>query len=284
VDRIRSSAVKRVLQLLKDMAENEPDKYAKFWKEFGAVLKEGVVEDFGNRDDIARLLRFASTNSAGAEADVSLSDYAGRMKEGQDKIYYLVAPTAAAAASSPHLEAFRAKGVEVLLLSEAVDSWLVTSLREFDGKPLQSVAQGSGDLSVLEDEQEKAAHEQAGTDFADLAAKLKEILDGQAWDVRVSSRLTSSPSCIVANEAETELNVVSRLRGSGLPSQPVLEINPEHPLVQRMNRQQDDPRLADWASVLFNQAVLTLGARIDDPAVFVNKLNDLLTALTSESQ
>jgi molecular chaperone HtpG len=282
VDRIRSSAVKKVLQLLKDTAEKEPEKYATFWKEFGGVLKEGIVEDFGNRDDIARLARFTTTQSAGEEADVTLGEYVGRMKEGQEKIYYLLAPTLAAAASSPHLEAFRAKGVEVLLLTDAIDNWMVTSLREFEGKQLQSVAQGPADLGALEDEAEKAAQDQASTDFAGLLARLKEVLDGQAWDVRVTSRLTTSPACIVANEPASEINLVQRLRGSGLPSQPILEINPKHPLVERLNRHQDDPRLGDWAAVLFNQAVLTLGARIDDPAAFVTRLNDLLTALTEE--
>jgi len=278
VDRIRSSAVKRVLQLLKDLAEQEPDKYATFTTEFGAVLKEGIVEDLGNRDEIARLVRFTTT---GGE-NVPLADYVARMKEGQDKIYYLLAPTLAAARSSPHLEAFRAKGVEVLLLADMVDNWLVTSLREFEGKQLQSVAQGTADLGGLVDEAEQAAQDQASTDFAGLLAKLKELLDGQAWDVRVTSRLTTSPACIVANEPTSDINLVQRLRGSGLPSQPVLEINPKHPLVERLNRHQDDPRLADWASVLFNQAVLTLGARLDDPAAFVTRLNDLLTALTDD--
>ena len=278
VDRIRSSAVKRVLQLLKDMAEKEPDKYATFTKEFGAVLKEGIVEDLGNRDEVARLARFTTTQGE----DVPLADYVARMKEGQEKVYYLLAPTLAAARSSPHLEAFQAKGVEVLLLADVVDNWLVTSLREFEGKQLQSVAQGTADLGGLTDEAEKAAQDQASTDFAGLLAKLKELLDGQAWDVRVTSRLTTSPACIVANEPTSDINLVQRLRGSGLPSQPVLEINPKHPLVERLNRHQDDPRLADWASVLFNQAVLTSGARIDDPAAFVTRLNDLLTALTGD--
>ena len=276
VDRIRSSAVKRVLQLLKDMAEKEPDKYATFTKEFGAVLKEGIVEDLGNRDEVARLARFTTTQGE----DVPLADYMARMKEGQEKVYYLLAPTLAAARSSPHLEAFQAKGVEVLLLADVVDNWLVTSLREFEGKQLQSVAQGTADLGGLTDEAEKAAQDQASTEFAGLLAKLKELLDGQAWDVRVTSRLTTSPACIVANEPTSDINLVQRLRGSGLPSQPVLEINPKHPLVERLNRHQDDPRLADWASVLFNQAVLTLGARIDDPAAFVTRLNDLLLVLT----
>ncbi len=278
VDRIRSSAVKRVLQLLKDMAEKEPDKYATFTKEFGAVLKEGIVEDLGNRDEVARLARFTTTQGE----DVPLADYMARMKEGQEKVYYLLAPTLAAARSSPHLEAFQAKGVEVLLLADVVDNWLVTSLREFEGKQLQSVAQGTADLGGLTDEAEKAAQDQASTEFASLLAKLKELLDGQAWDVRVTSRLTTSPACIVANEPTSDINLVQRLRGSGLPSQPVLEINPKHPLVERLNRHQDDPRLADWASVLFNQAVLTLGARIDDPAAFVTRLNDLLLVLTEE--
>jgi len=278
VDRIRSSAVKRVLQLLKDIAEKEPDKYATFTKEFGAVLKEGIVEDLGNRDEVARLARFTTTQGE----DVPLADYVARMKEGQEKVYYLLAPTLAAARSSPHLEAFQAKGVEVLLLADVVDNWLVTSLREFEGKQLQSVAQGIADLGGLTDEAEKAAQDQASIDFAGLLAKLKELLDGQAWDVRVTSRLTTSPACIVANEPTSDINLVQRLRGSGLPSQPVLEINPKHPLVERLNRHQDDPRLADWASVLFNQAVLTSGARIDDPATFVTRLNDLLTALTGD--
>jgi molecular chaperone HtpG len=275
VDRIRSSAVKKVLQLLQDLAEREPDKYATFTREFGAVLKEGIVEDLPNRDEIARLARFTTTQGE----DVPLADYIARMKDGQDKIYYLLAPTPAAARNSPHLEAFRAKGVEVLLLADVIDNWLVTSLREFEGKQLQSVAQGTADLGELEDEAEKAAQDQASTEFAGLAAKLKEHLDGQAWDVRVTSRLTTSPACIVANEPTSDINLAQRLRGSGLPRQPVLELNPKHPLVERLNRHQDDPLLADWAAVLFNQAVLTLGARIDDPAAFVTRLNDLLTAL-----
>ena len=179
VDRIRSSAVKKVLQQLKDTAEKEPDKYGMFWKEFGAVLKEGIVEDFGNRDEIARLARFTSTKSAAAEADVSLNDYVARMKPGQEKIYYLIAPTLAAAASSPHLEAFRAKGAEVLLLTDVVDNFVVTSLREFEGKQFQSVAQGQADLGDLEDDSEKAAHEQASTEFSGLLARLKEELRDQ---------------------------------------------------------------------------------------------------------
>ncbi|MGP0027415.1 MAG: molecular chaperone HtpG [Streptosporangiaceae bacterium] len=283
VSHIRSSAVKRVLKLLADMAANEPDKYATFWSQFGAVLKEGIPEDYTNRDSLARLLRFSSTANSTAsspgEASVSLNDYVARMKEGQDSIYYLLAP-GAAAASSPHLEAFRAKGVEVLLLTEPVDGWVVTGLHEFNGHRLQSVAQGAAGLGGLEDEAEKAAAEKAGTEFAALAGRLKELLGDQVYDVRVSSRLTTSPACIVANEPDIEMNLVRRMRGSGVPSQPVLEINPGHPLVERLNHRLDDPRLDDWAHVLFSQAVLTLGARIEDPAAFVNRMNDLLEALT----
>jgi molecular chaperone HtpG len=233
VDNIRSSAVKKVLKLLREMTENDRDKYAIFWKEFGAVLKEGVADDYTNRDDIAQLLRFTSTKSGTQEPDVSLSDYVARMKEGQDKIYYLLAPTLAAATSSPHLEAFRNKGIEVLLLGEAVDYWVVSSLQEFEGKRLQSVAQGGvPDFGALEDEAEQAAKEQATNDYAVLLGKLKAILAGQAFDVRVTSRLTTSPACIVANEADIDINLARRMTGSGLPSQPVLEINPQHPLLK----------------------------------------------------
>ncbi len=282
VDNIRSNATKKVLRLLADTAEKEPEKYAAFWKEFGGVLKEGLAEDYGNRDEIAKLLRFTSTRSASDEPDVGLADYVGRMKEGQQHIYYLLAPGLAAAQASPHLEAFRKKGIEVLLLGdgEGIDNWVVASLRDFDGKRLQSVAQGSGDLSELENEAERAAKEQASTEFAGLVGQLKAALDGRAYDVRVSSRLTTSPACIVANEAEIDINLARRLRGSGLPSQPVLEINPQHPLVRRLNREPADPHLAEWAHVLFGQAVLTLGARMEEPAAFVSRLNDLLVTLT----
>ena len=285
VDNIRSNATKKVLRLLADIAEKEPEKYAAFWKEFGAVLKEGLPEDFGNRDEIARLLRFTSTKSASDEPDVSLADYVSRMKEGQQHIYYLLAPGLAAAKASPHLEAFRKKGIEVLLLGdgEGIDNWVVASLREFDGKRLQSVAQGSGDLSELEDEAEAEAKEQASAELAGLVGRLKDALGGRAYDVRVSSRLTTSPACIVANEPEIDINLARRLRGSGLPSQPVLEINPQHPLVRRLNHEPADPHLAEWAHVLFDQAVLTLGARIEEPAAFVGRLNDLLVSLSAES-
>jgi molecular chaperone HtpG len=282
VDHIRGNAVKKVLKLLAELAENEPERYATFWREFGAILKEGITDDFGNRDEIARLLRFTSTRSGTGEAVVSFRDYVERMKEDQRDIYYLLAPTLAAAAASPHLEAFRDKGVEVLLLGEDVDNWVISNLREFEGRRLQSVAQGTADLGPLADQAEAKAKEQASTVLSGLVGQLKAVLAGQAWDVRVSSRLTTSPACIVANEPENENSLAHRLRGSGLPIQPVLEINPQHPLIQRLNREPADPRLAEWAHVLFSQAVLTLGARIEEPAAFVARLNDLLTALTEE--
>ncbi len=280
VSHIKSAAVKRILKLLADLAEKEPAKYATFWGQFGAVLKEGIPEDYANREDLAKLLRFTTTTTGAGELS-SLADYVERMKEGQDSIYYLLAP-GPAAASSPHLEAFQAKGVEVLLLTEAVDSWVVSELREFGGHRLQSVAQGAADLGDLADAAEKAAAAQAGTEFAALTSRLKELLGDQVYDVRVTSRLTTSPACIVANEPDIEMNLMRRLRGSGLPSQPVLEINPAHPLVARLNHRLDDPQLADWAHVLFSQAVLTLGARIEDPAAFVSRMNDLLAALTTD--
>jgi molecular chaperone HtpG len=283
VDHIRSNAVKKVLRLLADLAANEPATYSAFWKEFGAILKEGIADDYGNRDEIARLLRFTSTRSAGDEADVSFGDYIGRMKDGQQDIYYLLAPGLAAAAASPHLEAFRKKGIEVLLLGDDVDNWVMSNLREFEGKRLQSVAQGVADLGLLEDEAETEAKEQASTVLSGLVSQLKAVLSGQAYDVRVTSRLTTSPACIVANEPENENSLAHRLRGSGLPIQPVLEINPRHPLVQRLNREPADPRLAQWAHVLYNQAVLTAGARIEEPAAFVARLNDLLVSLAGET-
>jgi molecular chaperone HtpG len=284
VDSIRSSAVKKVLRLLKDLAEREPEKYATFWREFGDVLKEGIAEDYSNRDDIARLLRFTTTRSATDEPDTSLADYVSRMKEGQEKIYYLLAPTPAAAKSSPHLEVFRKKGIEVLLLGQAIDNWLVTSLQDFEGKRLQSVAQGVSDLGAMEDEAEKEAGEKAGTELSALIERLKKALGDKVSDVRTTNRLTTSPACIVADEPDIEMNLVRRMRGSGLPSQPVLEINPEHPLVRRLDAEPDDQRLADWAHILYNQSILTLGARIEDPAEFVERLNGLLLTLAGDTE
>ncbi|GAA3804841.1 molecular chaperone HtpG [Streptomyces phyllanthi] len=282
VGNIRTTAVKKVLKRLAELAESEPEKYTAFWKEFGTALKEGIADDYSNRNEIAKLLRFTSTKSATDDPDTSLDAYVARMKEGQEHIYYLLAPSSTAAKSSPHLEAFRTKGVEVLLLSEGVDNWVVSSLREYDGKELQSVAQGAGDLGALADEEERQTKEQADAEYADLLGKLKAHLAGQAWDVRLSTRLTTSPACIVSNEPEIDINLMQRMRGTGLPRQAVLELNPTHPLIQRLNRAQGGEHLREWAQVLFNQAVLTLSARIEDPTTFVQQLNSLLTALTDE--
>jgi molecular chaperone HtpG len=281
VDHIRTNAVKKILRKLATMAVSQPDQYATFWAEFGTILKEGITDDFANRDEIAKLLRFTSTRSGTAE--VSLADYVGRMQDGQKEIYYLLAPSLAAAAASPHLEAFEKKGVEVLLLGEDVDNWLISNLREFDGHRLQSVAQGNADLGPLEDKAETEGREQASTVLSGLVSQLKTILAGRAFDVRVTSRLTTSPACIVANEREDETSLAHRLRGNGLPIQPVLEINPQHPLVQRLNREPADPNLAEWADVLFNQAVLTLGARIEEPSRFTGRLNDLLVTMANQA-
>jgi molecular chaperone HtpG len=279
VSNIKSNATKKVLRLLADLAENEPQKYATFWREFGKILKEGIAEDYANRDEIAGLLRFTSTASPADEPSVSLAGYVERMKEGQQKIYFLVAPTLAAAASSPHLEAFREKGVEVLLMGDPVDNWVISSLPEFDGKRFQSVAHGIADLDDPGDDGSAEEKEEASAEYAALIGGLKDALAGQVHDVRISKRLTTSPACIVANDPDIGFSFISHLQGSGLPNQPVLEVNPGHPLVERLNREQD-ARLADWAQVLYGQAVLTLGARIDKPADFVSRLNDLLLGLT----
>jgi molecular chaperone HtpG len=280
VDSIRSGAVRKVLGMLADLATNEAEKYATFWKEFGTVLKEGVADDYGNRGEIAELLRFRSTQSTSGDADVSLRDYVARMKEGQERIYYITALSLATATSSPHLEVFRKKGIEVLLLDEIVDNWVVTSLHEYEGRSLQSVAQGVTDLDALADEDEKAANEKAITERAELVKRLESTLGDLVWKVRVTDRLTTSAACIVANEPALDINVLNRLRGSGLPSQPVLEINPHHALIAQLDREADEERFANWAAVLYNEAVLTAGAHLDDPAAFVTRLNDLLVALT----
>ncbi|MFJ4689071.1 molecular chaperone HtpG [Streptomyces sp. NPDC088789] len=284
VDHIRTTAVKRVLKLFKELAENEPATYAEFWKQFGGVLKQGVADDPAHRDDITELLRFTSTRSRAQDADVSLADYTGRMKEGQDKIYYLLAPSLSAAAAGPHLEAFHAKNIEVLLLGEAVDNFVVSGpLREYRGHRLQSITQGPPDFGALADDAEKEAADRADSDYAALLGRLKAHLAGKAFDVRVTSRLTTSPACIVADGTETDFTVVQRMRGSGLPNQPILEINPHHPLIERLNRRQDDPRVPDWAHVLFDQSVLTAGAQIDEPNTFVTRLNELLLSLTADA-
>jgi molecular chaperone HtpG len=284
IDGIKAGSVKKVLGLLEDMAENDQEKYATFWKEFGRVLKEGPGEDFGNKEKIAGLLRFASTHADTDEETVSLKDYIARMKEGQEHIYYVTADSFAAAKHSPHLEIFRKKGIEVLLLSDRVDEWLVSGLTEFEGKKLQSVAKGDLDLGSLEDESEKEAQKQAEDEFKDLVEKIKSTLgEDKVKEVRVTHRLTDSPACIVTGENDMSANLERLLKAAGqnAPStKPVLEINPQHSLVTRLKGESDDARFADWANLLFDQALLAEGGQLEDPASFVKRLNSLLSLMS----
>jgi molecular chaperone HtpG len=279
VDSIRSGSVKKVLGLLEDMATNRPDDYKAFWKEFGRVLKEGPGEDPANREQVAGLLRFASTHSDTAEADTSLADYVARMKPDQKKIYYITADSFAAARHSPHLEVFRKQGVEVLLLHDRVDEWLVANLQDFDGKSLQSVAKGSLDLTELgeSDEKEKADD----SEHKALLERIKGVLGDRVQEVRASRRLTDSPACLVASEHALSGNLERLLREAGqdVPvGKPILEINAGHPLVRSLGSETDEKRFTDWVQLLFDQSLLAEGGQLEDPAVFVRRLNDLLMA------
>jgi molecular chaperone HtpG len=284
IDAIRSANVKRVLGLLETLSAGEPEKYSQFWKEFGRVMKEGPAEDFANRERIASLLRFATSTSTGEDQTVSLDQYLERMVEGQEKIYYITADTPAAARHSPHLEVFRAKGIEVLLLTDRVDEWLVSHLGEFKGKPLQSVAKGDLDLGKLAGEDAKSQREEAAKRHGDLLARMKEVLGEAAKEVRVSDRLTESPACLVVEQHEMSQNLARVLKQLGqdapLPT-PVLEVNVVHPLVARLEAEQDPDRFADLTRVLFDQAVLAEGGQLDDPATFVQRLNRLVLSLAA---
>jgi molecular chaperone HtpG len=280
VDAIRATAVKRVLALLQDLADKEPETFAAFWKEFGRVLKEGAAEDAANRPAIAKLLRFASTHRDADEQTVSLAEYVSRLKSGQEAIYYITADSVAAARRSPHLEVFRKHGVEVLLLSDRVDEWVVSMLTEFDGKPLRSVTKGGLDLSTLGD---AAANEERPTgDRSALIERLQRALADRASLVRLTNRLTDSPACLVADEhgMSTHLQRLLKSAGQDVPHvKPILEINPTHPLVERLESEQDDVRFADWSHILFDQAMLAEGGQLQDPASFVKRLNELLLTL-----
>ncbi len=283
IDAIRAGCTKKVLDLLKDLAENDKEKYATFWQEFGKVLKEGVGEDFANKERIAALLRFASTQADTADETVSLHDYIGRMKEGQEKIYYVTAESFNAAKNSPHLEIFRKKGIEVLLLSDRVDEWVIGNLTEFDGKALQSVARGGLDLGKLEDEAEKKEAEKAADDYKELVEKMKKSLGDRVKDVEITLRLTDSPACLVADEHDMGMNLARILKAAGQTapaSKPILEINPNHPAVMRLKY--EDKNFDDWASVLFDQALLAEGGTLDDPATFVKRINQLMLAMSSQ--
>ena len=284
IDAMRAGSVKKILDLLDDISAKEPDKYATFWKEFGRVLKEGLVEDFGNHERIAKLLRFSSTHGESDAQNVSLQDYVGRMKPGQGKIYYVTAESFAAAKNSPHLEIFRKKDIEVLLMHDRIDEWVVSHLPEFDGKSLQSVAKGDLDLGDLADKEDKAQQEKTVSEFKDLVEKIKAILGERVKDVRVTHRLTISPACLVTGEHDMSGNLERLLKASGQNAaavRPILEINPLHPLVLRLKNEADEERLRDWCHILFDQALLSEGGQLDDPAGFVQRLNQLLQVLAA---
>jgi molecular chaperone HtpG len=282
VKAIREGSTKRVLSMLEALADSEDaaekEKYAAFWKDFGVVLKEGIGEDFANRERLTKLYRFSSTHDEGGVQSVSLPDYVKRMKEGQEAIYYVTADTLATAKHSPQLEIFRKKGIEVLLLSDRVDEWLLSHLYEFDGHPLQSVAKGSVDLGKLEDEAEKKQAEEVATAFKPTLDRLKEALKGRAKDVRVTTRLVDSPACLVAEEGDMSGHLARLLKqaGQGAPkAEPILEVNAEHALVKRL---ESSERFDDLANILFDQALLAEGGQLDDPASYVKRVNSLLMA------
>jgi molecular chaperone HtpG len=282
VEAIRAGCVKRVLSLLDELSENDKEKYTTVWKEFGRVLKEGVGEDYANKERIAKLLRFSSTREGKEDPAVSLADYVSRIKEGQDKIYYITADSFGVARSSPHLEIFRKKGVEVLLLHDRIDEWVTANLTEFEGKTLQSVAKGDLDLGKLEDEAEKKDQEKEAGEFKELTDKIEKVLDEKVKEVRVTHRLTDSPACLVAEASAISTNLERLMKAAGhkVPeTKPTLEVNPHHPLVRALKHDPDEKRFADWSHILFDQAVLAEGGQLEEPGAFVKRLNELMLAL-----
>jgi molecular chaperone HtpG len=280
VEAIRSGCARRVLAILEELAASQPERYAAFWKEFGRVLKEGVGEDAANRERVAKLARFASTRTDTDEQAVALDDYVARMKDGQDAIYYVTADSFLAAKSSPHLEVFRKKGVEVLLMFDRVDEWVVAHLPEFGGKPLVSVTKGDLDLGPLVSEAERDAARQQADEYRELVARIRQALGERVKDVRATARLTSSPACLVADAHDPGGNLQRILRsvGQDVPRfKPILEVNPDHPMVQRLKY--EDQRFGEWAELLLDQALLAEGGQLDDPAGFVKRLNELMLDL-----
>jgi molecular chaperone HtpG len=278
---IRESSTKRVLSMLEDLANStdadKQEKYRTFWAQFGQVLKEGIGEDQANQERILKLLRFASSHTDSSDQTVSLAEYVARMKPGQDKIYYVTGDTFNAAKNSPHLEIFRKKGVEVLLLSERVDEWMLSFFTEFDGKQVTSVAKGGLDLGALSDEKEQKEHAETEKNFKELLERMKTVLVDKAKDVRVTFRLTDSPACLVADENELSGNLLRMLKAAGQnapDTKPILEINPEHPLLLKLKS--DDKQFDEWTNVLFDQALLAEGGQLNDPASFVKRMNQLL--------
>jgi len=279
IDRIRGASVKKILGKLESMAKDQPEEYASFWNTFGQVMKEGPIEDFANKERVARLLRFASTEANSEDQTVSLEDYIARMKEGQEKIYYITAESFAAAKNSPHLEVFRKKGIEALLLSDRVDEWLVSHLTEFDGKQLQSVARGDLDLGEIDDAEEKETREEINNEFKDVIERVKKSLGDKISEARMSQRLTDSPSCLVLNEQDMSAQMQQILEAAGQyapKAQPILELNSEHKLVSKLKDIKQDDSFNDWVSLLFEQAQLAAGDQLDDPAGFVMRVNRLL--------
>lgn len=279
LDKIKSASVKKVLGMLEKMAKNQPEEYAKFWKQFGQVMKEGPGEDHNNKAAIAKLLRFATTQTDTNVQEVSLEDYVGRMQKDQKHIYYVTADTFAAAKNNPNLEVFRKKGIEVLLLSERVDEWLVSHLNEFDGKTLQSVSKGALDIDDKDTKEGKKALEKAQKDFESVLKQMKEVLGDKVKEVRVTSRLTDSPACIVADDMGMSMHLQRMMQAAGqptFPNAPIFEVNPEHRLLQTLKAEQDDTKFADWSNILFSQAMLAEGAALEDPASYVKLVNQYL--------
>ncbi|MDG1688776.1 MAG: molecular chaperone HtpG [Gammaproteobacteria bacterium] len=279
IDSIRAASVKKILSELSKMQKNDAEKYATFWKEFGQVIKEGTGEDMANKEALAKLMMFSTTETGSEEQTVTLADYVSRMKDKQDKIYYITAESFAAAKNSPHLEVFRKKGIEVLLLADRVDEWLTNSLTEFDDKQLQSVAKGDLDLGELANEEEKKAQEETDKDFADLVERVKATLGDKVKDVRITHRLTDSPACLVVDDMDMSANLERMLKAAGQQvggTKPIFEVNPEHPMVVRLKDESDDTRFEDWSSILFDQALLAEGGQLEDPASYVKRLNALL--------
>jgi len=282
IEAIRSGTVKKVLSALENIAKNEPDQYANFWKEFGSVLKEGVVDDYSNKERIAKLLRFSTTYDDNPTPAISLSDYVERMKEGQQKIYFITADSFSAVKNSPHLEIFRKKGIEVLLLSEQIDEWLGTHLHEFDGKSLQSVTKGELNLGDLETEEEKKEAEKASDTLKSMLERIKNALGEKVKEVRMTHRLTTSPACLVADEQAMDASLERLLKSAGqdiVGNQPIMEINPQHPLVEGLSGETDEKRFKDWVFLLFEQALLSEGGQLDDPATFVKRMNEMFISM-----
>ncbi|MCK8045978.1 molecular chaperone HtpG [Shewanella sp. 1CM18E] len=278
---LRTAVTKRVLGMLEKLAKNDTEKYQSFWTEFGQVLKEGPAEDFANKERVAGLLRFASTHTGEATANVSLADYIERMKEGQSKIYYIVADSHEAAANSPHLEVLRKKGIEVLLMSERIDEWLINHLTEFDGKKLHSVTRGDLELGELEDAGEKEAQEKLQTESEGLVKRVKDSLGDKVSEVKVTTRLTDTPACVVAGEGEMSTQMIKLMQAAGqdVPeSKPTFELNPEHPLVARLNDEQDEQLFAQWSELLLQQALLSEKGSLADPSAFIKLMNQMLLA------